>query len=48
MNPKSQDLVDLVYERLKDYKAKKIILEKEDLKKFILSLFLENWMKNNI
>ena len=48
MNPKSQNLVDLVYERLKDYKAKKIILEKEDLKKFILSLFLENWMKNNI
>ena len=42
MHPKSQDLVDLVYERLKDYKAKKIIIKKEDLKKFILSLFLEN------
>ena len=45
MNPKSHDIVDLVYERLKDYKAKKIIIKKEDLKKFILSLFLENWMK---
>ena len=45
MNPKSDDIVDLVYERLKDYKAKKIIIKKEDLKKFILSLFLENWMK---
>tara|TARA_B100001248_G_C27235709_1_gene386983 strand:+ start:74 stop:202 length:129 start_codon:yes stop_codon:yes gene_type:complete len=42
MNSKSQYLVDLVYEKLKDYKSKKIILEKEDLKKFILSLFLEN------
>ena len=42
MNPKSHDIVDLVYERLKDYKAKKIIIKKEDLKKFILSLFLEN------
>ena len=42
MNPKSQDLVDLVYEKLKDYKAKKIILEKEDFKKFISSLLNEN------
>ena len=42
MNPKSEHLVDLIYKKLKTYKYKKIFLEKENLNKFILSLFKEN------
>ena len=38
MNPKSEYLVDLIFKKLKKYKAKEIILEKESLKKFISSL----------
>ena len=38
MNPKSEYLVDLIFKKLKEYKAKEIILEKESLKKFISSL----------
>tara|TARA_B100000214_G_scaffold307960_1_gene239254 strand:+ start:23 stop:145 length:123 start_codon:yes stop_codon:yes gene_type:complete len=38
MNPKSEYLVDLIFKKLKQYKAKEIILEKESLKKFISSL----------
>ena len=36
-----EDLVDLIFKKLKSYKSKKIILEKEDLNKFIFSLFKE-------
>ena len=32
MNPKSQQLVDLIFMKLKNYKDKKIFLEKENLK----------------
>ena len=39
MNPKSKYLVDKIFKKLKDYKPKKIFLEKENLNKFILSLF---------
>ena len=39
MNPKSEHLVDLIFMKLKTYKNKKIFLKKEDLDKFILSLF---------
>ena len=39
MNPKSDYLVDLIFEKLKNYKSKKVFLEKENLKKFISSLF---------
>ena len=46
MNPKSEHLVDLIFNKLKTYKNKKISLEKESLNKFILSLFKENWMKD--
>ena len=46
MNPKLEHLVDLIFKKLKTYKNKKIILEKESLNKFILSLFKENWMRN--
>ena len=45
MNPKSENLVDLIFKKLKTYKKKKIFLEKESLNKFILSLFKENWMQ---
>ena len=42
MNPKSEHLVDLIFKKLKNYKNKKISLEKENLNKFIFSLFKEN------
>ncbi len=40
--PKSEDLVDSIFKKLKNYKAKKIFLEKKFLNKFIFSLFKEN------
>ena len=40
--PKIEYLVNLIFKKLKDYKAKEIFLEKENLKKFILSLYKEN------
>ena len=42
MTPNSEHLVDLIFKKLKTYKHKKIILEKESLHKFIISLFKEN------
>ena len=45
MNSKSEQLVDLIFKKLKNYKNKKIFLEKKILNKFILSLFKENWMQ---
>tara|TARA_A100001388_G_scaffold83449_1_gene60211 strand:+ start:52 stop:180 length:129 start_codon:yes stop_codon:yes gene_type:complete len=42
MNPKSDQLVDLIFKKLKNYENKKIFLEKENLNKFILSLFKEH------
>ena len=42
MPPKSEHLVDLIFKKLKTYKNKKIFLEKENLNKFILSIFKEN------
>ena len=42
MTSKTQYLVDLIFKKLKNYKAKKIILEEENLYKFISSLFKEN------
>ena len=42
MTPKSEYLVDLIFKKLKNYKIKKICLEKEDLQKFVFSLFKEN------
>ena len=41
-DPKSEYLVDLIFNKLKKYKNKKIFLEKENLKKFIFSLFKES------
>jgi len=42
MNPKTENLVDSIFKKLKNYKNKEIFLEKENLNKFILSLFKEN------
>ena len=42
MTPKSEDLVDLIFKKLKTYKNKKIFLEKESLNKFIISILKEN------
>ena len=42
MNPKSEYLIDLIFKKLKNYKAKEIFLEKENLRKFIFSLINEN------
>ena len=42
MTPKSEQIVDLIFKKLKTYKNKKIFLEKESLYKFILSLLKEN------
>ena len=35
MTSKLENLVELIFEKLKNYKSKKIFLEKEDLKNFI-------------
>ena len=42
MTTKSEQLVDLIFKKLKTYKKKKIFLKKEKLNKFILFLFKEN------
>tara|TARA_B100000886_G_scaffold224841_1_gene156529 strand:- start:89 stop:220 length:132 start_codon:yes stop_codon:yes gene_type:complete len=42
MTTKSEHLVDSIFKKLKNYKNKKIFLEKKFLDKFILSLFKEN------
>ena len=42
MTLNSEYLVDLIFKKLKNYKAKEIFLEKENLKIFILSLLKDN------
>ena len=42
MSPKSEYLINLIFKKLKNYKAKEIILEEENLYKFISSLYKEN------
>ena len=42
MTSKSENLVDLIFNKLKNYKAKEIFLEKENFKKFINSLLKED------
>ena len=42
MNQKSDQLVDLIFKKLKSYKNKKIFLEKENFHKFISLLLSEN------
>ena len=48
MTRKSEHLVDLIFKKLKTYNQKKIFLEKENLNKFILSLFKEKWMQDEL
>ena len=42
MSPKSEYIINLIFKKLKNYKAKEIILEEKNLYKFISSLFKEN------
>ena len=42
MTPKAEYLVDLIFKKLKKYKANETSLTKESLKEFIFSLFEEN------
>ena len=42
MTPKSAYLIDLIFNKLKNYKTKEIFLEKENLEKFVFSLLREN------
>ncbi len=42
MSSKTEYLVDLIFKKFKNYKAKEILLEKETLKKFIYSLLKSN------
>ena len=42
MPSKSEYLVDLIFKKFKNYKAKEIFLEKETLKKFIYTLLKDN------
>ena len=42
MTPISENLIDLIFKNLKNYKHKEISLEKENLKQFISSLLKEN------
>ena len=42
MTTKTEQLVDLIFKKLKTHKNKKIFLERENLDEFILSLLKEN------
>ena len=42
MSSKLEYLVDLIFKKFKNYKAKEIFLEKETLKKFIYTLLKDN------
>ena len=48
MKPDPEYLVDSIFKKLKDYKTKEIFLEKDNLQKFIFSLFKENWTQGII
>ena len=47
MTPKSAYLIDLIFDKLKNYKAKEIFLEKENLEKFVFSLLEETEFKED-
>ena len=42
MNSKSEYLINLIFKKLKKYKAKETTLKKEKFREFIFSLFEEN------
>ena len=45
MTPKSEYLLDLIFKKLKNYKDKEIYLDKQNLRKFIISLINEKESK---
>ena len=45
MTPKTDYLIDLIFEKLKNHKTKEIFLDKENLEKFVFSLLRENEFK---
>ena len=47
MTPKSAYLIDLIFNKLKNYKTKEIFLEKESLEKFVFSLLGETEFKED-
>ena len=47
MTPKSEYLIDLIFNKLKKYKTKEIFLEKENLEKFVISLLRETEFKKD-
>jgi hypothetical protein len=47
MTRKSSYLIDLIFEKLKNYKTKEIFLEKENLEKFVFSLLGETESKED-
>ena len=47
MTPKSAYLIDLIFDKLKNYKTKEIFLEKENLEKFVTSLLGETESKED-
>ena len=42
MSTKLENLVNSIFKKLKNYKAKKIYLEEKNLNEFITSLFIES------
>ena len=47
MTPKTEYLIDLIFEKLKNHKTKEIFLEKDNLKKFVSSLLRKNELNEN-
>ena len=47
MTPKSEYLIDLIFEKLKKHKTKEIFLEKENLEEFVSSLLGETEFKED-
>ena len=47
MTPKSAYLIDIIFDKLKNYKTKEIFLEKENLEKFVFSLLGETESKED-
>ena len=48
MTTKSENLIDLIFEKLKKHKSKEIFLEKENLEKFVFSLLRETEFNKDI
>ena len=47
MTPKSAYLIDLIFDKLKNYRTKEIFLEKENLEKFVFSLLRKKEFKED-